>query len=86
MRKDGIMQTDRHVADLSARLGHKEYMCSTLSFADITVFDWIDQTDAAFESRAKVQKYANLASWLERIESNPRLKAYWKKRETMGEN
>ena len=85
MRQDGIQQTERHVADLSARLGHKEYMCSTLSFADITVFDWIDQTDAAFESRVKVQKYANLASWLERIENNPRLKAYWKKRENMGE-
>ena len=71
---------NRHLRDLSNRLSTNDYLCNTLSFADITVWDWIDQTDDAFGSRAAIRQHSNLAAWLERIESLPRLVAYWKSR------
>lgn len=80
IKKEGVEQTARHAADLARRLGDQEYFATTLSFADITVYDWIDQTDAAFGSKAEVEKFPNLQAWFLRIQQHPNLVAYWKSR------
>ncbi len=77
IKKEGTEQTARHVADLARQLGGKEYFGTTFSFADITVWDWIDQVSGAFSAKAEVDKHDNMRSWHARVAALPRLQTYW---------
>ena len=70
-------QTARHAADLARQLGDKQFFGTTLSFADLTVWDWIDQVSGAFNAKGEVDKHDNLRAWHARVAALPRLQAYW---------
>lgn len=62
-----VVASAKHVDDLAHLLGNREYFGTTFSYADLTVWDWLDQASDAFELRPLVDKHANLKAWRDRV-------------------